>query len=188
MKKVKAGRPWQMPDYAVTPEAQYLRRREFLRLFGYGIAGTVFLPSTMRAASAGFPDSLNPSFKLDGVKLTSEDSITSYNNFYEWGFGKEEPKELCNKGWKTEPWTLERGDLCANPRKIEVNDLVKLVGGIERRNYRHRCVEAWSMVIPWDGLPLAKLIELSKPDASAKFVRFISFLDPDACPGQRSNS
>src|SRR5258708_16476332 len=96
-----------MPDWTVTPEAHYRRRREFLRLFGYALAGTAVLPATMRAASAGFPDSLNPSFKLAGVKLTSEDSITSYNNFYECGFAKDQPKKLSNQGWKTQPWTLE---------------------------------------------------------------------------------
>ena len=187
MRKVEAGRLWEIPSWAVTPEAHYLRRREFLRLFGYGIAGTALLPATMGAASAGFPDSLNPSFKLEGVKLTSEDSITSYNNFYEWGFAKGQPQELSNKGWKTDPWTLEIGGLCENPRKIGINELIKLVGGIERRNYRHRCVEAWSMVIPWDGFPLAKLIDLVQPKAEAKYVKFISFLDPEQCPGQRSN-
>jgi len=181
------GRPWEIPSCAVTPEAHYLRRREFLRLFGYGIAGTALLPATMRAASAGFPDSVNPSFKLEGVKLTSEDSITSYNNFYEWGFAKDQPQELSNKGWKTDPWALEIGGLCASPRKIGINELIKLVGGIERRNYRHRCVEAWSMVIPWDGFPLAKLIDLAQPNPEAKYVKFTSFLDPEQCPGQRSN-
>jgi sulfoxide reductase catalytic subunit YedY len=103
-----------------------------LRLVGYGLGAAVILAVTMRAASAGFPDSLNPSFKLDGVKLTLENSITSYDNFYEWGFAKEQPKELSNKGWKTEPWSIEIGGLCTNPRKIDVNDLIKLVGGIER--------------------------------------------------------
>jgi sulfoxide reductase catalytic subunit YedY len=180
--------PWQLPDASVLPENQYLRRREFLRFFGLGVVATAVLPVSLRAASTGFPDSLNPSFKLDGVKLTPEDWITSYNNFYEWGLAKDQPKELSNKGWKTEPWTVEIGGLCANPRKFDVNDLIKLIGGIERRNYRHRCVEAWSMVIPWDGFPLAKLIDLSQPDTAAKFVRFTSFLDPQACPGQRSNN
>jgi len=137
--------------------------------------------------SAGFPDSLNPSFKLDSVKLTPEDLVTSYNNFYEWGLGKDQPKELSNRGWKTEPWTVEIGGLCANPRKIDVNDLIKLVGGIERRNYRHRCVEAWSMVIPWDGFPLAKLVNLAQPKPEAKYVKFTSFFDPEQCPGQRSH-
>ena len=187
MKKRSEVRAWELPDSAVLPESQYLRRREFLRLFGYGLAASAVLPVTMRAASAGFPDSLNRSFKLDGLKLTPEDSVTSYNNFYEWGLAKEQPKELSNKGWKTEPWSLEIGGLCANPRKIDVNDLIKLVGGIERRNYRHRCVEAWSMVIPWDGFPLAKLVDLAQPKSEAKYVKFTSFFDPDHCPGQRSN-
>src|SRR5260370_618436 len=137
MRKVEVGRPWEIPSCAVTPEAHYLRRREFLRLFGYGIAGTALLPATMRAASAGFPDSLNPSFKLEGAKLTSEDSITSYNNFYEWGFAKDQPQELSNKGWKTDPWTLEIGGLCASPRKIGINEIIKLVGDMIR------------LVVPW---------------------------------------
>jgi methionine sulfoxide reductase catalytic subunit len=187
MKNRSETRAWELSDSAVLPESQYLRRREFLRLFGYGLAASAVLPVTMRAASAGFPDSLNPSFKLEGVKLTPEDSITSYNNFYEWGFAKDEPKKLSNKGWKTEPWTLEIGGLCKNPRKIDVNDLIKLVGGIERRNYRHRCVEAWSMVIPWDGFQLAKLVDLARPNPDANYVKFTSFFDPEHCSGQRSN-
>ncbi len=183
----KGARAWELPDADVLPETQYLRRREFLRVFGLGLAASAVLPVTMGAESAGFPDSLNPSFKLDGVKLTPEDSVTSYNNFYEWGFAKDEPKERSNKGWKTDPWLLEIAGLCANPNKIDVKDLIKLVGGIERRNYRHRCVEAWSMVIPWDGFPLAKLVDLAQPKPEAKYVKFTSFLDPEHCPGQRSN-
>src|SRR6266581_3823814 len=118
-----SGRSWELPDCAVTPEAQYLRRREFLRVFGLGLAASAFLPVTGRSALAGFPDSLNPLFKLDGVKLTPEDSVTSYNNFYEWGLGKDQPKEFANQGWKTDPWTIEIGGLCANPSKFNVNDL-----------------------------------------------------------------
>jgi len=183
----KGARAWELPDADVLPETQYLRRREFLRVFGLGLAASAVFPVTMCSESAGFPDSLNPSFKLDGVKLTPEDSVTSYNNFYEWGFAKDEPKERSNKGWKTDPWLLEIAGLCANPNKIDVKDLIKLVGGIERRNYRHRCVEAWSMVIPWDGFPLAKLIDLAQPKPEAKYVKSTSFFDPDQCPGQRSS-
>src|SRR6266581_2726560 len=182
-----SGRSWELPDCAVTPEAQYLRRREFLRVFGLGLAASAFLPVTGRSALAGFPDSLNPLFKLDGVKLTPEDSVTSYNNFYEWGLGKDQPKEFANQGWKTDPWTIEIGGLCANPSKFNVNDLLKVVGGIERRNYRHRCVEAWSMVIPWDGFPLAKLVMLSQPKPDARYIRFTSFFDPAHSAAQRSN-
>jgi len=178
---------WKLPDSAVTPEADYLRRREFLRAFGLGLAATVLLPSALRAATAGFPDSLNPAFRLDGVKLTPYELVTSYNNFYEWGLAKEDPKVFANRGWKTEPWTIEIGGLCNRPGKYDVNDLVKVMGGIEQRNYRHRCVEAWSMVVPWDGFPLAKLVALCEPMAEAKYLQFTTFFDPAICPGQRSH-
>ena len=121
------------------------------------------------------------------MKLTPYELITSYNNFYEWGLAKEDPKIFANKGWKTEPWTIEIGGLCDKPGKYDVNDLIKLVGGIEQRNYRHRCVEAWSMVIPWDGFALSKIIALSQPKAEARYLQFTSFYDPAVCPGQRSN-
>ena len=109
------------------------------------------------------------------MKLTPYDLVTSYNNFYEWGLSKEEPKELANKGWKTEPWSIEIGGLCAKPSKYDVNDLVKIVGGLEQRNYRHRCVEASSMVVPWDGFPLARLVALAEPKSEAKYVQFTTF-------------
>jgi sulfoxide reductase catalytic subunit YedY len=184
---IHTPRSWELPDAAVTPEAQYLRRREFLRIFGLGLAGTLLPRAAAQAASGGFPDKLNPAYKLDGVKLTGYSDVTGYNNFYEWGLSKEEPKDLANKGWKTEPWTLEIGGLCAKPAKFEVNDLIKAVGGIEQRNYRHRCVEAWSMVVPWDGFALAKLVALAEPTAEAKFVQFTTFMDPKVCAGQRSS-
>ena len=184
--QIHKPRSWELSDSALTPEADYLRRREFLRTFGLALAATAFLPSAVRAATAGFPDSLNPAFKL-GVKLTPYDLVTSYNN-YEWGLSKEEPKELANKGWKTEPWSIEIGGLCAKPGKYDVNDLVKMMGGIEQRNYRHRCVEAWSMVVPWDGFPLARLVALAEPKSETKYVQFTTFFDPAVCPGQRSKS
>jgi methionine sulfoxide reductase catalytic subunit len=174
-------------DSAVTPEAYYLRRREFLRVFGLGVAASALLPPGIRADSAVLNDTLNPAYKLDGVKLTPEDLVTSYNNFYEWGLAKDQPKELANRGWKTRPWSVEIGGLCANPRKIDFDQLIQLLGPVERRNYRHRCVEAWSMVIPWDGFSLAKLIDFAQPKPEAKYVKFTSFFDPANCPGQRSN-
>ena len=178
---------WDLPDCATTPEAYYLRRREFLRVFGLGLAASALLPPGIRAESPGLNDSLYPSYKLDGVKLTPEDLITSYNNFYEWGLAKDQPKELANHGWKTRPWSVEIGGLCVNPRKLDVDELIQLLGPIEHRNYRHRCVEAWSMVMPWDGFALAKLVELAQPTPDAKYVKFTSFLDPANCSGQRSN-
>ncbi len=79
--QIRTTRSWELPDSAVTPEEDYLRRREFLRTFGLGLAASVFLPSTLRAATAGFPDSLNPAFQLEGLKLIPYDLVTSYNNF-----------------------------------------------------------------------------------------------------------
>ncbi len=186
-RKDYAHRPWDLPDSAATPEPYYLRRREFLRVFGLGVAASAFLPLTSQAASTGFPDALNAGYKLDGVKITPEDLVTSYNNFYEWGLAKDQPKELANRGWKTRPWSIEISGLCANPRKMDVDELIQLLGPIERRNYRHRCVEAWSMVIPWDGFPLAKLVDLAQPKGEAKYVHFASFFDSANCPAQRSN-
>jgi methionine sulfoxide reductase catalytic subunit len=178
-------RAWDLPDAAVTSEGYYLRRREFLRVFGLGLAASAFLPPGILAELAALNDPPNPSYKLDGVKLTPEDLVTSYNNFYEWGLGKDQPKDQANRGWKTRPWPIEIGGLCGNPRKIEVDELIQLVGPIERRNYRHRCVEAWSMMIPWDGFALAKLVDLARPKPEAKYVKFTSFFDPANCPTQR---
>jgi methionine sulfoxide reductase catalytic subunit len=178
---------WQLPDSAVTPESHHMRRREFLRTCGLGLAVGAFVPSMARAAIFGFPDSLNPSDTLPGVKLTPYSDITGYNNFYEWGLDKGDPRVNANKGWKTEPWTMEIGGLCRKPAKYDVNDLVKTIGGIEQRNYRHRCVEAWSMVIPWDGFALSKLVTMAEPQAEAKYLRFTSFLDPKNCPSQQTH-
>jgi sulfoxide reductase catalytic subunit YedY len=183
---IRKKRSWQLAESAVTPESSYLKRRDFLRTCGLGLASGVLLPAMGRSATFGFPDSLNDADKLPGVKLTPYDNITSYNNFYEWGLDKGDPKINSNQGWKTESWTIEIGGLCGKPGKYEVNDLVKAVGGIEQRNYRHRCVEAWSMVIPWDGFALVKLVTMAEPKAEAKFLQFTSFLDPKNAPGQRT--
>jgi sulfoxide reductase catalytic subunit YedY len=182
-----ALRVWNLPESAVTPEPYYWRRREFLRVFGLGLAASALLPPWIRAEPAALNDVFNPSYKLDGMKLTPEDLVTSYNNFYEWGLAKDRPKDLANRSWKTRPWSVEIGGLCANPRRIEVDELIQLLGPVERRNYRHRCVEAWSMVIPWDGFPMAKLVDLAKPKPEALYVKFTSFFDPANCPAQRSN-
>ena len=184
---IRKNHSWQLPDSAVTPQPQYLARRQFLRTCGLGLAAGVLFPGTARAATFGFPDSLDSAYGLPGVKPTPYADITGYNNFYEWGLEKGDPKVNANRGWKTEPWTIEIGGLCAKPAKYDVNDLVKAVGGIEQRNYRHRCVEAWSMVIPWDGFALAKLVAMAEPKTEAKYLQFTSFLDPKECPGQRSN-
>lgn len=186
---------WDLPESAATPERDYVLRprslelpqprREFLKKIGLGFAGATLLPPALRAATAGFPSKPNSAYQDDSLKPTAYELITSYNNFYEFGTDKADPKERANQGWKTEPWTVEIGGLCRNPMKIDVNDLVGRMGGTEQRVYRMRCVEAWSMVIPWDGFPLAKLIAFADPLPEAKYVRMTTVYDPKNIPDQR---
>jgi sulfoxide reductase catalytic subunit YedY len=185
--QIQTPKDWELPDSAATPEREYLSRtrRDFLKTAGLGIAGVVLTGPAARAALAGFPSKANPDYPGTGLKVTPYDLVTSYNNFYEFGMDKGDPVENANKGWKPEPWTLEIGELAGNPGKWDVDDLVRKFGGTEERVYRHRCVEAWSMVIPWDGFPLAKLIEFANPKPEAKYVYFTSFLDPKDAEGQR---
>ncbi len=179
---------WELPESAVTPESYYRKRREFLKTVGLGVAGWAFGGSSLFAATGGFPTKLNPNYPPGDLKVTPYEFITSYNNFYEFGLEKDEPKVNANKGWKSEPWTVEIAGEVRNPMKIDVNDLIAKVGGIEQRVYRHRCVEAWSMVVPWDGFPLAKLVALADPKAEAKFLRMTTFFDPKNVPGQRTDA
>jgi len=178
---------WRLPDAVVTPEEAYLGRRHFLKTLGLGIASAALAPRFLFGATAGFPAKLNPAYRLDGLTLTKENAILGYNNFYEFSLQKEAPRIEANKGWKTDPWKIEIAGLVRKPQTFDVNELVRKIGGIEERNYRHRCVEAWSMVIPWDGFPLQKLVALAEPESRAHFVKFTSFLDPEAAPGQKDN-
>lgn len=186
---IRVPRDWELPESAATPECDYRRRprREFLKTLGYGSAGLVgglLAPGALFATTAGFPTRVNPNYRDPALKPTGYDFITGYNNFYEFGMGKGDPKPGANRGWKTEPWTIEIGGLCRNRLKIDADALVRKLGGAEQRVYRFRCVEAWSMVIPWDGFPLAKLVALAEPQPEARFVAFTSFYDPRNAPGQ----
>jgi methionine sulfoxide reductase catalytic subunit len=195
---IRTPKDWELPESAATPERDYhLRprpitpRRDFLKTLGYGVAGLAGASLTSRnlfATTAGFPTKVNPAYRDAALTPTPYELITSYNNFYEFGTDKADPKPNANKGWKTEPWTVEITGLINNPMKIDANDLVTKMGGAEQRVYRFRCVEAWSMVIPWDGFPLSKLIALADPKAEAKFVTFTTFNDPKNVPGQRGSA
>ena len=192
---IRSPKDWELPESATTPERDYdLRpqptspRRDFLKTVGLGLAGAALAPRTLLAATGGFPSRMNPDYRDAALKPTAYEFITSYNNFYEFGTDKSDPKPNANKGWKTEPWTVELGGLVRNPTKIDVNDLITKVGGIEQRVYRFRCVEAWSMVIPWDGFPLSKLVAFADPKPEAKFLQMTTVLDPKNIPGQRGSA
>jgi sulfoxide reductase catalytic subunit YedY len=184
---IRTPKDWELRESAATPESLYRlsHRRDFLKTLG--LAGAAFAARDLIAATAGFPTKVNADFHDPALKPTSYDVITSYNNFYEFGLDKAEPKPN-SVGWKTDPWTVELAGLCNAPMKMDVNDLVTQLGGAEQRVYRHRCVEAWSMVVPWDGFPLAKLVALANPKPEAKFVQFTSVNDPKNIPGQRNRT
>lgn len=118
-----------------------------------------------------------------GDPLTAEQAINTYNNFYEFTFSKEGVAQLA-QDFDTYPWSVEVGGLVANPRTFDLADL--LAFPIEERIYRMRCVEAWSMVIPWIGFPLARLLEEVEPAEGAQYVRFETLYDPERMPNQRT--
>jgi sulfoxide reductase catalytic subunit YedY len=180
---LKIAKDWEQTESAITPEAGYLKRRSMVKALGLAAASPVLAPLLTQAATQGFPSKLNKKYlPPKGTKPTEYKYVTGYNNFYEFSTDKFEPRLLANRGWKTEPWTLEIGGHVEKPLKLDVNALCKEMG-IEMRVYRFRCVEAWSMVIPWDGFPLHKLIKKAKPTSKAKYVKFSTFFDKKAAPG-----
>ena len=185
---IRTPQDWELRESVATPETLYRlsHRREFLK--SLGVVGAAFAARDLLGATGGFPTKVNADFRDPALKPTAYEVVTSYNNFYEFGTDKAEPRELANRGWKTEPWTVELAGLVEAPMKLDVNELITKMGGVEQRVYRHRCVEAWSMVIPWDGFPLAKLVMLAQPKAEAKFLKMTTFLDPKSSPGQRAGN
>lgn len=184
MSAVHTPPSWKIPENEVTDEALFWNRRKVLQRVGLLGATALFAPSLL-AATAGFPTLRNPVFdQIPADQITEEKYVTGYNNFYEFSLDKEAVATKA-EGWQTEPWLLEVGGMVQNPLKVDVNELVREFG-IEQRVYRFRCVEAWSMVVPWDGFPLQKLIKKVQPLASAKYVKFVSFDDPENAPGQKN--
>lgn len=168
----------------ITPEALYLSRREWLAAAGLtvgAIAGAgILLPRDAAAQQGlGTPYGLQPD-----DKPTSWDDVTSYNNFYEFGTDKSDPA-VESRQFKPRPWSVRVEGLVKKPADFALEDFLK-AGRIEDRIYRHRCVEAWSMVIPWRGIMLADVLKRAEPTAGAKYVEFTTLYDPARMPGQRS--
>jgi sulfoxide reductase catalytic subunit YedY len=168
----------------VTPERFYLRRREFLGLGAAGAAG-LLLPSRSLAgepAGAALPVARRVE-AAGGEEPTTWDAITTYNNFYELGTDKEDPAR--NAGTlRPRPWSVVIGGEVKRPQTVDVDTLLRWFP-LEERIYRMRCVEAWSMVIPWVGFPLGELVRRVEPTSRAKYVAFQTLLDPVQLPGQR---
>jgi sulfoxide reductase catalytic subunit YedY len=176
-----AYRPPPIAASEITPRAVYLRRREFMGLVA-GAGAALSLGPARAEAPATVPLKTVPSaYKVD-EPLTSRDDVTTYNNFYEFGSGKADPSK--NSGnFKPRPWTITVDGLVGKPQTLDVDKLIAEMP-IEERVYRMRCVEAWSMVIPWDGFPLKALLDKVEPLGSAKYVAFETVVRPDEMPGQ----
>lgn len=168
-------KPDDVPSSEITPEGLYLSRREFLGAAAAAFAATLPLAAceAQGAEAASQRDEPN-----------SFEDITRYNNFYEYGTDKSDPARLAPGLLKTRPWTVKVDGLCKRPGDYAFDDLVK-PHRVEDRTYRLRCVEAWSMVIPWQGIPLAAVLRRAEPLPSARFVEFTTLLDPEQMPGQR---
>jgi sulfoxide reductase catalytic subunit YedY len=167
----------------ITPKEVFEQRRQWIKLAAagaFGIANAEFFARQAFAQSNKLAATANPKYFLSD-KLTSYKDITSYNNFYEFGTDKSEPARYA-QSLKTKPWTITVEGLVNKPKVWDIDSLMKL-SGLEERVYRLRCVEGWSMVIPWIGYSLAHLIKASEPQGSAKYVEFISLADPKQMPG-----
>ncbi|MEZ5444965.1 MAG: protein-methionine-sulfoxide reductase catalytic subunit MsrP [Gammaproteobacteria bacterium] len=181
-------RPQEIPSSEITERSVCLRRREFLSrsidagltAAALGAFGGLAAPSVL--AGEKLPGVAKSAYVTD-EELTPYESATTYNNFYEFGTAKEDPS-LYAKELKTRPWSVTVEGECARPGTYALEDFLK-PHALEERVYRLRCVEAWSMVIPWVGFPLGDAIKRFEPTGNAKYVEFTTLLDPEQMPGQR---
>ena len=166
----------------ITPYDVYLNRRAFI----FGAAAALALGPGGEAAAqpAGQPlkATPNPAYKVEDPPTPLKD-VTTYNNFYEFGVNKEDPARLAQT-LKPRPWSVKVDGLVHKPQTFDIDDILKMAP-LEERVYSLRCVEAWSMVIPWIGFPLATLLKRVEPTGQAKYVEFTTLLDPEQFPGQK---
>ncbi|HEX5575581.1 MAG TPA: protein-methionine-sulfoxide reductase catalytic subunit MsrP [Gemmatimonadales bacterium] len=167
-------RPSDIPSSEITDESLFWNRRSFIKAAGLGAAALTLLPRRWPGFGTGEDD-----------KLTPYEDVTGYNNYYEFGSDKGDPKENSTR-FRSRPWKVEIAGEVDKPASYDLDELLKGFTPIERV-YRHRCVEAWSMVVPWLGIPLGGVIDRLAPTSKAKYVEFTTILDPSQMPGQRSN-
>lgn len=198
---IRRRRGWELPESAATPEAVFLGRRRFLA--GVTTAGALAAagaltgcdsePTASASAQTSAPDTdpsagrypaaRNARFTLDRA-VTGERITATYNNFYE--FGSHKQIAAAAQVLKIRPWQIRIDGMVREPRTIDIDDLLGRMP-LEERLYRHRCVEAWAMAVPWSGFALAALIDFAEPLGSAKYVRMETFLDPAMASGQRQS-
>lgn len=202
---IKHKRPWELPESEATPEVVWRDRRRVLKALGYG---TAVLGMNAGAAHAGFLDKLlkrgaqgeqdaiiipevpwsgqfpaerNDAYQLDRP-LTPETVNATYNNFYEFGSHKTIWPEA--QALELSPWQVTIDGMVAKPQTFDFDELIRRMP-LEERLYRHRCVEAWSMTIPWTGFPLSELVKLAEPASGARYLRMETFMDEEVAPSQK---
>jgi sulfoxide reductase catalytic subunit YedY len=179
-----------IPSSEITPKGLYINRRNFIAgaaaLAGAAVAGTKLshIVSPEESVLANAKLSYKPGPYGTNEKQTPYKDITNYNNYYEFSTDKYEPADLA-KNFQTRPWTVKAEGLVNKPQTFDIDSLLKMP--LEERVYRMRCVEGWSMVIPWIGFPLSELLNQVQPTAKAKYVEFTSLNDPKRFPGQQRN-
>src|ERR1700691_6289908 len=178
-----------IPSSEITPKSAYLNRRSFMTgAAALGAAGLgvhrvsgILNPKDAVAADAAKLQTVKSPLSTSGLTPTSYKDITTYNNFYEFGVEKDQPSKNAGR-MRTRPWTVTIDGLVKEKKKVGIDELLSF-RPIEERVYRHRCVEAWSMVIPWAGYSLSELIKWAEPLPKAKYVQFLTFEDRAIMPG-----
>jgi sulfoxide reductase catalytic subunit YedY len=188
---IRTRRIWELPESAATPESVWMNRRDWLRGAGFaglGLATSALasgmMPAAALAAIGGYPFPRNDAYTLDRA-VTDEEMATTYTNFYEFGSSKNIWKKT--RQLQTDPWAVTIDGMVESEITLDAEALVSAMGGFEERLYRHRCVEAWAMAVPWSGVPLANLLKVAKPTSGAKYIRMETFLDPAVAPGQKQS-
>ncbi|MYE20446.1 MAG: protein-methionine-sulfoxide reductase catalytic subunit MsrP, partial [Rhodospirillales bacterium] len=188
---IRIPRGWELPESAVTPESVFLNRRQIIQGLAAGS-----IAAAAPGLAWGATDSDDPSAGLypvarderfvpgEGRKVTAEEWATRYNNFYEFGTSKKIWKAA--QALKIRPWEVRIDGEVESPRTIAIDDLLAQMP-LEERVYRHRCVEAWSMVVPWSGFAFREFVRFANPTANARYVAMETFLDPDTAKGQRQD-
>ena len=188
------GKKPDIPSAEITSESAYLNRRKFMQgaltvgavAAGAGLIGGVAFPARSVSADGTKLDTVKSPLSTTGEALTTFKDITNYNNYYEFGFDKGDPARNAVK-LRTRPWTVQVEGQVKQKKTFDIDTLLKL-RPLEERVYRHRCVEAWSMVIPWVGYSLSEFIKQCEPLGNAKYVQFITAEQPDVMPGLRDGS
>ena len=188
---IRIKRSWELPERLATPESVHADRRRLVQAMALGpliAAGAPLLRGASARAEAADPSVLlypvkrNEAYALDRP-LSEEALVTTYNNFYEFGSHKRISKAA--QRLQVRPWTVKIDGMVEAEKEIGIDDLLKAMP-LEERLYRHRCVEAWSMAVPWSGFPLKALVEFARPSAGAKYLEMTTFQNEEVAPGQKA--